>query len=284
MKTRILLLWTWAALLAACSGNPAVESTSTSLMAADSDSDAVTLGAAVDEQASTDTYQELERPEAKPEKVQAQLRREWEAAEEAEKRFLGTPRLVGWVGELKETQDEDGMPLYGKLPDARFGSLTVKEHLYYSLFHPENWDQICAEFLFDAGLVKAISGSLPYGNGDYPSDRQQKALEARLDSVGTYVVECLQANQGLSPTLMHLVVDYKIREAIPVLMDIYKSQPLKDDLILTTMIELMRNAEYPGWMESDLNKELGGSMRDYVALTPTNADKIMFYAKKFAAS
>ena len=71
---------------------------------------------------------------------------------------------------------------------------------------------------------------------------------------------------------------------IPTLISGYKDNLPRNDLYLTTMIELMQDAKYPDWENSDLAKEFSDAYWATVDLNEVNADKVIYYAKEFVAS
>jgi hypothetical protein len=228
-------------------------------------------------------YEEPPRPDPKSDAELAALKTAWEAAVVAEKKFLDNPQLEQWIAGLKTTEDEDGMPVYGKLDAAKFDALTPKEILHYTTFHPESWDQICAEFMFDAGTVKAISPNLPM-SGDYASERQAAAMKAHQEAIAGIVVACLNATQTVSEQMLHTIVEQDMRVAIGPLVEIYRTQKVKDDLILSALIELMEQAEYAAWVSSEPRKHVHDVWTEWMPLTAENADQIIYYAQKFATT
>jgi hypothetical protein len=224
-------------------------------------------------------------PPAKPKAELDALNKIWRDALEADRKWLVSERLEDWMKGLKDTDDEDGMPVHGLLTDAQFASLTTKEKLGYAMFHPEGWSQNCAEFSESAGHIQAISRMLPYDEtGDFWSDRQMDALRKDSVAVKKIILECISTNNTVSIPMMHNISEFKVWAAIPKLIEIYNAQTTKDDLLLTTMIALMERASFWKWINSDLNKAMVGDENGIIALTPENAQQIIDYAQKFAAS
>ena len=182
--------------------------------------------------------------------------------------------------------DEDGMPVYGKLETGKFHQLTVSEGFYYYFVHPEYWDQICAEASFQSGDVLAIAANLPWtGDGDYPSERQSEFVKKHEEEIKSMILACMERNMSISPEMMQVIVDLKMKTAIPTLLKIYKTQDApKEDLILTTLITLMDKAEFPDWEQSEIKKAFGEKWYETVEHNDANVDKICFYAKKFGES
>lgn len=221
-------------------------------------------------------------PEAKSDEELRLLKLRQEEAQNAEKAYFGTPSLDELISDLGETQDEDGMPEFLKLSDENFSSLTVKESIYYYLFYPESWDQICAEIMVTAGEVKAISSSLPYDmTGAYQTERQRESLNKQSDSVDIYLVDCIRTNKMASTEMLRAVVERNLSEIIPVLVMAYREQIPHNDLYLTTMIQLMSIDKFKPWENSDINQEFELYSWSTISLDEVNADKIIYYAQQF---
>ncbi len=220
-------------------------------------------------------------PDPKPEGELKALAKAEEAIKKAEQEYLGNARLTKLVAALKDSEDEDGMPVYGKLAKQDFAQLTAKGLLYYVVFHPESWDQICAESAFEAGKVKAISPYLPF-RGDYASERQAAALKLKADSIEILVLDCVNKNHGASEQMLRMVAEQDLTSAIVPLIEAYKSQSPQNDLILSTFIEMMDNGQFETWTNSETAKAANDVFGNWLSLTPENADKVIFYAKKYA--
>lgn len=287
MKIRFAIFVSLTLALAACNQQPSATTSSTS-NAADSN-----LVADTNATMATASEAEPQRPAPKSEAEQAKVRQQWADAVAAEKKFLGSPKLLGWIDGLKSTTDEDGFDQPGKLTDAQYKGLSLQEKLCYYLFHPEVSSQNCSMAFFDAGLIQGISGSLPFGSEEFPSERQMQSMESQKADVANWIVKSITTNKAASVELMQAVVAFDVKQAIGLLTDLYNSQSTKDDLILSTFIELMRKAEYAPWMNSDIAKEMqapmggdeyGGEMRDYAPLNQANVDKVLALAKEFAGA
>jgi hypothetical protein len=175
------------------------------------------------------------------------------------------------------------MPVMETLPDDQFRQLTTKEHLYYHLAYPEEWSQNCAEMYFAAGNVKAIARYLPFADdGLYVSDRQARYVENNRDSVTYWLKAFLKDRKALTTHMLNLITDFKLKVAIPDMVRIYRSQATKDDLILTALIQMMEQAQYPGWTQSKLAKEGWDDDMDVLELSQVNADMVLMYAEKYA--
>jgi hypothetical protein len=244
--------------------------------------DSTAVGAAVEEGMDPNA-EEPTRPASKSDADQKALRKAWEDALKAEQKFLGNKQLEADIAVLKETEDADGMIVLGAIDDAKFKAMKPKELLYYTIFHPESWDQNCSEFMFDAGLIQGISAYLPFET-DHASERQISAFKANIADMKALIVDCIHTNKAVSLPLLHAVSEYDVRAAISPLIDLFNTQKPQDDLILSALIEMMDLNEFAEWKNSDVNKQFDGGMRDWIPLTAENVAAIIAIAQHYAAS
>lgn len=283
MKTRIFLFSLLALLAVSCQQN-AADASQSSISGADSANTNATPAADLAEGSGA------MRPTPKSEEERAKIEKQWADAIAAEKKFLGSPKLIGWMGDLKFTTDEDGFDQPGKLTDAQFKGLSFSEKFCYYLFHPEMASQNCSMAFFDVGLIQGISGSLPFDGEEYPSDRQLEAMNTQKAELEKWILKSISTNKAISIPMMQAVVAFEVKSAIVPLLDLYQQQTVKDDLLLSTCIEMMRKAEYADWSSSnvatEMREEMGGDyqgeMRDFAALNDANVQEIIALAKKFA--
>jgi hypothetical protein len=91
--------------------------------------------------------------------------------------------------------------------------------------------------------------------------------------------------EGHAPLpLLRVIVSVDLREAIPALCNVYKDQAVKDDLILTTLIELMNSGGYKPIDQLYADPKVNPRRRDWLPMDDVTADKILYHARKFANS
>ena len=283
MKMKFFLGAVCLLALSACN-SPSAESTQSAISNADS------LAASAAQAPDNQEEGESLRPTLKSEPERSRLQKQWADAVAAEKKFLGSPKLIGWIGELKSSTDEDGFDQPGKLTETQFKGLAFQEKLCYYLFHPEMASQNCSMAFFDIGLIQGISGSLPFDSEEYQSERQLEALTTQKAELEKWVLKSIETNKTVSIPMMQLIVAFELKSAITPLLNLYAAQSLKDDLLLTTCIEMMRKAEFADWVNSEvaaeMKQEMGGEygpeMRDYAAINDANVQEVIALAKKFA--
>ncbi|MEY3444244.1 MAG: hypothetical protein RLZZ519_2525, partial [Bacteroidota bacterium] len=223
-------------------------------------------------------------PQKSPKEIDV-LNKRWGDAWESNHAFLMTDRLEKWLAAIPDSSDGDGYPIRLNLKKDQFAALDAREKLAYQMFHPEEWSQNCAEFGVAAGYIQAISRNLPYDeDGDYWSERQMAALIKDSVAVGKVILECLSTNKSPSIPLMRAIAELKVKDAILPLIDIYESQEIKDDLILTTLIELMERANYWKWVYSPTCKSMVVSEGNVLPLDSATIAEILKFAREFAES
>jgi hypothetical protein len=299
-----------AAVLASCAGSTTPTPHTSSIVA-----DYVEADSPVSSMDTVPVMTEVEPP-LPPMKSSAELGRlqaQWAAAHAAERTFLMSSRLQRWLKELKATMDPNDPSVRPQLTDDQFGALSVKEMLAYQMYYPEDWSQLC---LFSntyagraAGIARALpqenmvyivdSGKLeylpadsnmtlealdivPFASGYHWSDRQLEALRKDSVAVKRLVLECLATHGQVSIAMMRTIANFKIKEAILPLMDIYRRQAVKDELILTTIMEIMERSNYWKWIYSPVCKSVVAAPYEVIPLTQTNLDEIFKHAQTFA--
>jgi hypothetical protein len=223
-------------------------------------------------------------PPKKPAGELEKLGKMWEDALAAEQKLLGTQRLRDGMAGLQDFTGADGIPIHGELKDALFTSLNAREYLAYELVHPESWSEDEVGTGIWAGQIQGIARKLPkIASGDQPSERQMEAL--RKDTIGLkkIVLECLTTNKSVSIPMLRIIAEFKIFPAVGPLVAIYQDQAIKDDLILTTLVQLMEKGMYWDWLKSDPFKAMLIDPDGMAPLSRQNADAIIGFAQAFAA-
>jgi hypothetical protein len=216
----------------------------------------------------------------KPKEQRDALMERWKKAYSQELAALKDPKIDAWMNAHPTAGIDDLVP---PLPQTDLKALDAKQLLYYALVNPEEFSQNCSEFSGYAGLVQVLSRKLPYDDyGLLRSDRQTDALQAKHDEVDALVVRFLKENKTVSERLMFHIADLELQGAILPLIDIYQAQTLKDDLILTTLLELMERGECFPWIMGDLFKKMLISPNNTVELNENNAETIISFASAFA--
>lgn len=223
-------------------------------------------------------------PPQKPGKEIDVLNKRWNDAWEKEYDYLVSKRLQGWLDAIPDSSDEEGWPIRLKLDNQKFEELNAAELLAYQMFHPEEWSQNCAEFGEAAGNVQAISRFFPNDeDGNYWSERQMAALIKDSVAVKAVILECLSQHQVASISLMRTIAELGVREAVMPLIDIYNAQEeVKDDLILTTLMQLMERANYWKWVYSPTCKSMVVADGYFLPLDEATIGEILKFAREFA--
>jgi hypothetical protein len=218
----------------------------------------------------------------KPEAERQAILENWRNAFDLEIAALKDPKTDEW---LQANRAENAGDEPKRISEAELKAMTAQQLLYYALQNPEEYSQICAEFAAGAGLIQALSRKLPYDqNGDLRSDRQTDALQAKHKQVERLVADLLRKNKTVSQRMLFHIADLELHACILPLIDIYRSQQLKDDLILTTLSELMERGEGFEWLKSDVFKTMLLDAHYIAPLTAANAEEVISYAQRYVVN
>lgn len=195
-----------------------------------------------------------------------------------------TPRLEGWIKERQLLYSGDDPAPNVALDDTQFQALTSQEKLAYQLFYPEDYAQSGLGHRAFSGNVLAISRKLPaLADGLAPSERQMQAVRKDSNAIKKIILNSLETNRAASVELLYDIVALKLIKAIPLLIQIYQGQALKDDLLLTTLVALMEHSNFWPWIYSPEFKAMLVDPNETIPLTPPNIDKIITMAQKLAS-
>jgi hypothetical protein len=310
--------WIYGGLLAACGAVTIVACTSQS-SASTGDAPLMSSLTVVDSPATDSTIfpetaisQDPNQPAFKSQTEIEALQKRWKDAYEAERQLLLSKRLQLWLEDLYGLDDPNMPDVRAKLTDEQFEALSFKEKLAYQMYYPEDWSQNCKVFWSYGGIYQAIARELPQENtgyfyterdeealhkdttagrqvflpdqaGFHWSERQLEALYRDTAEVKRIVLETMATTQTVSIPMMRTIVKFNVKAALLPLIDIYRKQTVKDDLILTTLMELMERLNFFDWIYSPLCKAIVVDENYTLPLTQANADEIISYAEKLAA-
>lgn len=219
----------------------------------------------------------------KPQEVLAQLRSGWDAALDAEKKFLLSPRLRGWIEDL-ETQSDPASPgSRAVLDEGRYAQLNPQERLAYRLFYPEGQLEDGEYEVSYAGQMMCISRWLPDDpQGRYLSARQMTDVLRDTSAIRPMILDCIATNGSVSIPMMQEIVRSKFKRSLPALIAVYERQAVKDDLLLTTLSEVMEKSNFWEWLKGNVCHQMVLDPNGTAPLSPENIAEIIAYARKFA--
>jgi hypothetical protein len=180
---------------------------------------------------------------------------------------------------------------YGRtyaLSENEYNSLTLDEKFTYNMIHQESYSQMCSSLPFQDSGATRIYGNLPWSPREYSwSTRQRDFFKNNRDSVERLIKEVISKDGSAGSNLLTVIVDIKAKDLIPLLIATYRRYPV-NHYILTTLMLLMNDNNYPTFMDSQQHKRLynprqraeAGSA-DYLPYTTANIDFILQQAANF---
>lgn len=201
-------------------------------------------------------------------------------AKDAERIAFSSPRLLRWLHDCDSIAAEGDLIWLADtvctLTDSQIDSLSVDEAIYFYLCVKESEFQNCSFLLADEWKWDIIRPtSFVKGSWMGQSPRQEKALERDLTQTKARVKEFLATADNISPDMLSLIQYLKLKEAIPSLIRMYKSQSEKENRILTTLLEFVGYGDGSDW-ERLLIKDAAGNILNKVE----NVDRIIAEAEK----
>jgi hypothetical protein len=161
----------------------------------------------------------------------------------------------------KADQDDDSGT--DSLPTRLYASLSLREKFTYNMIYGESYSQNC-----DAGWVypdeeKKIYGNLPdlFGEQSW-GQRQISFFKDNKDSVIALMTESIGRARRVGLNYKYVIVQINATSMIPLLIDIYNLQK-KDNDILTVLMLLMRNNQYPPFIQSISYQKLYAGKEPY---------------------
>lgn len=138
------------------------------------------------------------------------------------------------------------------LTEKTYAALSVKEKFTYNMVHPETYSQICDPLPAHPDEANRIYATLPdtYGEFDW-SERQVNFFKNNRAEVAQLIKE----QPTIKSNLKEAIVEMNATELIPYLIDLYKKDK-KDHYILTVLLQLMKNNNYPEFVNSSGYKKL----------------------------
>ena len=168
-------------------------------------------------------------------------------------------KILELISKLKPTETEvDDVEIVA--PDQQtYLSLTLHEKFTYHMVHPESYSQNCDGMPAVVNEEKKIFGQLLDGFGEYSwSERQRIFFLANRDSVIALMKYCIMTDKKIGLNFKHVIVDVSATQLIPLIIETY-SITKKDHDLLTVLLLLMKNNEFPPFLISSSFKKLYGN-------------------------
>jgi len=167
-----------------------------------------------------------------------------------------------------------------------YASLSFGEKFTYHMIHPESYSQNCNAMPERMDLDKRIYGQLHDLFGEFHwSERQLSFFKDNRDTVLQLIKTLIEENHKVGENFMEVIDEMNAKELIPSIIDCYNKQENKDHYILTLLLLLMKQNEYPEFMNSISYKKLYTLKEDtytaYLVYNQANEDLIIKRAMNF---
>ncbi len=192
----------------------------------------------------------------------------------------GLQKIRSLITKIKS--DSDGNTV---LNQRAYLALTLPEKFTYNMLNAESFSQNCDAMPPIQEEQKKIFAQLPDAFGEYAwSDHQSAFFLANRDSVISLMRICIDKNKSIGLNFKHVIVDIDAKEMIPVIISTYYAEK-KDHDLLTVLMLLLKNNEYPAFLLSPSYKKLYAdkyaSYTSYLNFSPDNEALIIKRANDF---
>jgi hypothetical protein len=198
----------------------------------------------------------------------------------------GLDTVKALVEKIEWVEDpDDGGQATEALDDKLYAALSLPQQFTYNMVHPEAYGQICDILPMQEDKDHRIFGHLPDIFGEYDwSERQLNFFKNNRDTVIRLMKPLIEKSNRIGENFKEAIVEMNAKEMIPYLIDFYKREK-KDHSILTILILLMKNNQYPEFMSSTSYKKLydteEGEHAAYLVYNKANEDLIIQRATNF---
>jgi hypothetical protein len=191
-------------------------------------------------------------------------------------------KLVAGLKKVDDTSGGDGST--EALDDKTYASLSLDEKFTYHMINLESYTQMCDILPLRTDEDHRIYGKLPDLTGENQwSDRQTQFLKDNRDSVMALMKPLIVKNGRVGDNFKEAIMEINGKEMIPSLIAAYNVKK-RDHYILTMLMMLMKDNNYPEFMRSSSCKKLYDVMDEYSAFltyNQANEDLIIKRATNF---
>jgi hypothetical protein len=169
----------------------------------------------------------------------------------------GLAKVKALIAKLEYIEDAEGGDMGTKALDKKkYASLSFNEKFTYHLIHAESYSQNCDIPPVHPKAAERIYATLPdfFGEGSW-SDRQADFFKNNRDSVTALLKSLIEKNRSVGGNVKQAIVEMNGTELIPSLISFYNKEK-KDHFILTVLLLLMKNNNYPEFVNSTGYKKL----------------------------
>lgn len=192
----------------------------------------------------------------------------------------GLAKVKALVKKIKADKEENH-----RMPQGEYDALPFNEKFTYNMIHGEDATQNCDVMMGVVNEEKKIFGYTPdaFGGEVMWSDRQQDFFKNNRAKVIPLVRSTIMLRQRVGVNFKELVTSYNLVELIPDLVKVYNIKK-KDHDILTVLMILMKEGNYPEFIKSASYVKLYGENSNYkgnLDATPANQKLIISRAMAF---
>ncbi|OQP57129.1 hypothetical protein A3860_11235 [Niastella vici] len=167
----------------------------------------------------------------------------------------GLDRLKALIAKM-ESESTDKFIVATQLDAKVYDSLSFNEKFTYHMIHPESYSQNCSILPTRTDEANRIYGQLPHIFGEFSwSSRQYNFFKDNRDSVQQLIKSVIEKNRAVGENFKKAIVIMNSQELIPLLIGIYNKEK-KDHYILTALMLLMKENNYPEFMKSAFYRTL----------------------------
>lgn len=177
--------------------------------------------------------------------------------------------------------DSDFDDQWMALDSPTYAALSLREKFTYNMLQNEAHHQNCDIIPEHTDEAHRIYGTLKAAQNDEDgwSERQAAYFRNNRDSVMVMIRECVQQQHFIGNNTMDVINFIEGKELIPFLVEAYKNeQAPKDHYILTLLLRLMEEGNYPEMMNSESHRKLYGDHAKagaYLVYNQANEDLII---------
>jgi hypothetical protein len=198
----------------------------------------------------------------------------------------GLDSVKAFIKKIKYVEDPEGGEMSSEVLDPKlYASLSFPEQFTYHMVHPESYSQNCDILPRQENEDQRIFGHLPDIFGEYDwSERQLNFFKNNRDTVERLMKPLIEKGNKIGGNFKEAVVEMNATDLIPYLIKFYNKEK-KDHYILTILMLLMKNNQYPEFMSSSSYKKLygveEGEYAAYLVYNKANEDLIIQRATNF---
>lgn len=157
-----------------------------------------------------------------------------------------------------------------ELDSAAWTALTTKEKFTYCMLHGEDFSQNCNMMpLLDGMESKIFAFPASSFDEDAWSKRQRDFLHAHRGTAIQLLRQTIRRRHRVGSNLKEAVTELKARELVPDLIAVYK-RDRRDQDILSTLMDLMRDAKFKPFLESAQCNKVYNPASDYQSYLTAN--------------